>query len=69
MSSSTIQLNGKPHPLEQATPLLELLQALDLMGKPLVIELNGQALLREEYCDHTVAPGATLEIITLAAGG
>jgi thiamine biosynthesis protein ThiS len=65
----TIQLNGQAHPLEQETPLLELLQALDLIGKPLVIELNGQALLREEYRDHTVAPGATLEIITLAAGG
>lgn len=66
---SSIQLNGTPHPLQSPVPLLELLQSLDLIGKPLVIELNGLALLREEYCDYTIEPGATLEIVTLAAGG
>ena len=66
---SSIQLNGNEHPLESPTPLLDLLKSLDLIGKPLVIELNGQALLREEYRDHTISPGNTLEIVTLAAGG
>lgn len=66
---STIQLNGKPHPLESAMPLPAFLRSLGLEGKPLVIELNGRALLRDEYDHHTVTPGTTLEIITLAAGG
>ena len=61
---SSIQLNGQPEPLEGPTSLLEFLQSKDLLGKPLVIELNGQALLREEYRDHTLQDGATLEIIT-----
>lgn len=65
----TIQLNGQPHPLEAEMPLVDFLRSLDLLGKPLVIELDGTALLRDEYDRHTVAPGATLEIITLAAGG
>lgn len=66
---SSIQLNGNEHPLVSPTSLLDLLKSLDLIGKPLVIELNGQALLREEYRDHTISPNDTLEIVTLAAGG
>jgi thiamine biosynthesis protein ThiS len=66
---SSIKLNGSDHPLEAEAPLLDFLRSLDLLGKPLVIELNGQALLREEYRDHTLHPGDSLEIVTLAAGG
>lgn len=65
----SIQLNGQAHPLEQETPLPDLLQSLGLHDKPLVIELNSRALLREEYPNHTIQPGDSLEIITLAAGG
>jgi len=65
----SIQLNGQPHPLESPLPLPALLQSLGLEGKPLVIELNNQALLREEYPTLTIKPGDSLEIVTLAAGG
>ncbi|MDE0826449.1 MAG: sulfur carrier protein ThiS [Akkermansiaceae bacterium] len=65
----TIQLNGKTETLMTPVSLLDFLQSKDLLSKPLVIELNGQALLREEYRDHTLEDGAILEIVTLAAGG
>ncbi len=65
----SIQLNGQPHPLESPLPLLDLLQSLGLHDKPLVIELNNQALLRDEYPNLTIKPDDSLEIITLAAGG
>ena len=66
---STIQVNGQPHPLESPVSVTALLAILGLAGKPVVIELNGKALLRDEYAGTLVAPGATLEIVTLAAGG
>jgi sulfur carrier protein len=66
---STIQLNGQPHPLEAPVSVNALLDSLGLAGKPVVIELDGQALLRDEYPGALVQPGATIEIVTLAAGG
>ena len=69
MPDPTIVVNGQPHPLESAVPLAELLDTLGLAGKPVVIELNGRALLRDDHQKTTVQPGSTLEIITLAAGG
>ena len=69
MSTQSIQLNGKPHPLDTAVTVTALLTTLGLADKPVVIELNGDPLLREEYARTEVRPGATLEIITLAAGG
>ena len=66
---STIQVNGQSHPLESPVTVTNLLDTLGLAGKPVVIELNGEALLRDQYPDTLVQPGATLEIVTLAAGG
>jgi thiamine biosynthesis protein ThiS len=66
---SNIRLNGKPHPLDTAVTVTALLTTLGLADKPVVIELNGAALLRDDYGSTEVRPGATLEIITLAAGG
>ena len=56
-------------PLAGPTPLPELVDALGLAGKPVVVELDGRALPRSTYADTTVHPGATIEIVTLAAGG
>jgi sulfur carrier protein len=66
---STIQVNGQEHPLDAPVRITSLLDSLGLADKPVVIELNGEALLRDAYPDTLVQPGATLEIITLAAGG
>ncbi len=66
---SSIQVNGQAHPLDAPVNVTALLDTLGLAGKPVVIELNGEALLRDEYPNTLVQPGATLEIVTLAAGG
>lgn len=66
---STIQVNGQAHPLDTPVSVTTLLDTLGLAGKPVVIELNGEALLRDDYPGTLVHPGATLEVVTLAAGG
>ncbi len=65
----TIQLNGKDHPLDATICVDQLLQSIGLGEKPVVVELNQQALFPREYAKHPLKEGDTLEIITIAAGG
>ena len=65
----TIILNGKPHTLDSETTLPELLSSLGLSGKPVVVELNQEAILPRNFTQTLIQPNDQLEIITLAAGG
>ncbi len=66
---SAITLNGRPHEIPGAMTLEQLLADLGLAGKPVVVELDGRAVLPREHPRTTVGPGARVEIVTLAAGG
>jgi len=65
----TIFLNGQARDLPAELTLTVLLQDIGLEGKPVVIELNGEAVLGTAYEQTTVHDQAKVEIITLAAGG
>lgn len=65
----TIILNGQPHTLDSETTLPELLSSLGLSGKPVVVELNQEAILPRNFTQTLIQPNDQLEIITLAAGG
>jgi sulfur carrier protein len=65
-----ITLNGSPHALEEGAVSLErLLESIGLAGKPVVVELNEQAVFPRDYSGTLVENGARIEIVTLAAGG
>lgn len=64
-----IQINGKDHTLEAPINVDQLLKSIGLGEKPVVVELNQQALFPREYAEHPLKDGDTLEIITIAAGG
>lgn len=64
-----IILNGQTHQLTAPTTLTELLVALSLDGKPVVAELNREAVLPRLFPETWINAGDRLEIITLAAGG
>lgn len=64
-----ITLNGSPHAIPGPTPLNDLLAALGLSGKPVVVELNESAIPPTRFADTSVQPGDRIEIVTLAAGG
>jgi len=68
-AQATITVNGAPHLIAHPVTLEHLLQALDLAGKPVVAELNEQAVFPRDYPTTTVEPGARIEIVMLAAGG
>jgi sulfur carrier protein len=66
---TTITLNGSPHPLDAAVSIEALLARLGLAGKPVVVELDEQAVFPRDYPQTQVKPGARVEIVALAAGG
>jgi len=67
----TITLNGemKEFAAEHFSEVGELLKALNLEGRPVLVELNGKALLNQEFSENTINDGDTIEIIRMVAGG
>ncbi|WAC17941.1 sulfur carrier protein ThiS [Luteolibacter sp. SL250] len=67
--ATTITLNGNSHPLDRPMTLSELLENLGLGGKPVVIEVDEEAVFPRNYGNTSVKDGSRVEIVTLAAGG
>ena len=57
-----ITLNGQVREFAEA-------EAFSVSGHPVLVELNGEALLKNEFDDREVADGATVEIVRMVAGG
>ena len=66
---ATITLNGAPHSVSVETTVASLLESLGLAGKPVVVELDGEAVFPRDHPQTRIADGARVEIVTLAAGG
>jgi thiamine biosynthesis protein ThiS len=64
-----IQLNGQPHEISALLTVSELLTSIGYGGKPCVVELDEQAVFPRDFATTTVAAGAKVEVVTLAAGG
>lgn len=64
-----ITLNGTPHPLAEGTTVAGLLESLGLAAKPVVVELDGEAIFPRDHHQTLIPDGARVEIVTLAAGG
>ena len=65
----TITLNGNPHELEGELSIYSLLASLGMEGRPVVVELDEQAVFPRDYEQTLVGNGARVEIVALAAGG
>lgn len=64
-----ICVNGEQKGWEQAQPVDCLLRELGLGGKPVVVELNGEAIPRSQYEKLEVNPGDRVEIFSVFSGG
>ena len=64
-----ISLNGQPHELAAPVSVERLLQDVGLGGKPVVVELNLEAIFPRDFPATQVNGGDRVEIVTLAAGG
>ena len=64
-----ITLNGQVHPLPEPTTVAGLLMSLGFANKPVVVELNREAIFPRDFNITPVNDGDQIEIVTLAAGG
>lgn len=66
----TLTLNGSPRTFEaEIHTVATLLEALGLGGKPVVVELDREPVFPADYAATAVRDGASVEIVTIAAGG
>jgi sulfur carrier protein len=66
----TLTLNGCTRSFEaESFTVATLLDALGLGGKPVVVELDREPVFPADFAITDVRDGASVEIVTIAAGG
>lgn len=65
-----LTLNGETRDFDQSIGnISELLKALDLTNKPVVVELNREPVLPDTYGATSLKNGDSVELVRIAAGG
>jgi thiamine biosynthesis protein ThiS len=65
-----VTLNGQSRQFaEESLTLSAMIQTLGLGLQPVLVELNGNAILSREFDEHTVQDGDIVEVIRMVAGG
>ena len=64
-----LSVNGQARRLEPGANVALLLEALELCGKRVAVEKNGEIVPRSRYADTALADGDALEIVVAVGGG
>ncbi len=64
-----VTINGKQQTIATDSSVTAMLTELGFSGKPVVVEMNQVALFPRDYETTIIEESATIEIVTLAAGG
>jgi thiamine biosynthesis protein ThiS len=65
----TVFANGKAHQVATGKTVLEMVKDLRLIPSAVLVERNGEALLRQEWEGQKVEHGDRLEFVKVVAGG
>jgi sulfur carrier protein len=65
----SITVNGEARQFERALNCAELLARLDLSGKRVALERNGEIVPRSRFAEQRLAEGDRLEIVVAVGGG
>jgi thiamine biosynthesis protein ThiS len=69
MSEMDIVVNGEPHRVAEPSTLLDLLGALGLDPRTVVVELNREIVRRPRLADTPLAAGDAVELVHFVGGG
>jgi sulfur carrier protein len=69
MASIRIILNGAPRELPAPVNFTQLLDELELAGKRLAVERNGEIVPRSRFGEERVAEGDRIEVVIAVGGG
>ena len=64
-----VTANGRPVTLPDGASVASLLDALDLTGRVVVVERNGEPVDRRAVATTLLADGDTCEVVRAVAGG
>ncbi len=62
-------INGEPRSFPPPLTLSQLIETLDLAGKRIAIEKNGEIVPRSQHADTRLVSGDRLEIVVAVGGG
>jgi len=65
----TVSINGQPRQFEAPLDVAGLLQCLDLAGKRVAVERNGEIVPKSQHGSTAIADGDRLEIVVAVGGG
>ena len=64
-----VTVNGAAHRLEKPLQISALLEELELAGKKVAVERNGEIVPRSAHASTVLADGDELEIVVAVGGG
>lgn len=64
-----VTANGKPFTLADDATVADLLAAMDLAGRVVAVEHNGDAVERGEHAQRVLCDGDRVEVVRAVAGG
>jgi len=64
-----LTINGEPRRFEKALTVAQLVERLDLAGKRIALERNGEIVPRGQFGEARLADGDRLEIVVAVGGG
>ena len=64
-----IVVNGAAHRFEQPLPVTDLLRRLELVGKKIAVEQNGEIVPKSAHASTVVNDGDRLGIVVAVGGG
>jgi len=64
-----VVVNGAAHRFEQPLPVADLLRRLELAGRKIAVEQNGEIVPKSAHASTVVQDGDRLEIVVAVGGG
>lgn len=65
----TVTVNGKTHQIPNGSVISDLLTQLELVGKRIAVEMNGEIVPKSQHAVTTLQADAELEIVVAVGGG
>ncbi len=69
MSAVSVTVNGKSTSVARGSTVAQLVKQLGLMPQTVVVEHNGEPLLREQFATVELESGDSVEIAHMVGGG
>ncbi|HEX4856795.1 MAG TPA: sulfur carrier protein ThiS [Limnobacter sp.] len=64
-----VSVNGENHELPENSTVAQLLSQLQLTGKRIAVELNGEIVPKSQHATTALVAGSSLEIVVAVGGG